>query len=348
MKWNRPRFAGLLVLACFASACSDVGPCEGELSGRDTVIANDVVVYGGQAIINKACATGCHLSTARGAERRGVPAGLDFDLFPIDEAKADGTKKAGSTTIVKLASSQISGLRARQKKVIELANSIWQQVDDGIMPPTGTLGSYLTGIFTSKEKTPCKAGKSYADLGDAQTKEVLRNWLACGGPLVETNGAKLEKSSAPGTAGDQYQACMKDPKSVVTLETLFTSTLSECGGCHNNPVVGPPSFLDVDVLAAALRMESACAGKPFVTPGDPDNSYLLDLLKAPNPACKHDRMPAGGLDPLSDRAIAEVTAWIAAGAPTTANDVEVQSDAEQAPATVDESTSQDEPKETDT
>ena len=69
MKWNRLLYAGLLVLASFASACSeDVGVCEGSLEGRDTVVVNDMVLYGGQAMMNKACATGCHLSTATGAE----------------------------------------------------------------------------------------------------------------------------------------------------------------------------------------------------------------------------------------------------------------------------------------
>jgi hypothetical protein len=314
------RYAGIFV-SCLAGSCVDIGPCEGPLEGRDTVIVNNTIVYGGQAIVNKACATGCHLSTATGADRHGAPAGLDFDLMPIEEENAAGTTKSGKRTIVKLTSAQLAGLRTRQRKIVELRDSLWQQVDDGLMPPGGLLDSVMSTIFASSEKRPCKSGNAYSELNGTATREVLRNWLACGAPFVETNGTKLDKSSAAGKAGDQYLACARDSAAAVTLESLFKSTFSECGGCHNSSITGPPSFLDVETLAEALRTDSVCAGKPFVTPGDPDNSYLLDLLKAPNPACSHNRMPAGGLDPLSDRAIAEVEAWIASGAPTTAADL---------------------------
>jgi cytochrome c553 len=162
----------------------------------------------------------------------------------------------------------------------------------------------------------------------SQTREVLRNWLACGAPLVETNGAKVAKSSTEGAAGDQYPACT----SQVTLETLFKSTFSECGGCHNGTAIAPPPvFLSLDALAESLRTTSDCGGKSFVSPGEPEESYLLDLLKAPNPDCKHDRMPKGG-DPMSDRAIKEVSDWIAAGAPTTAADLsELKEDGDDQP-----------------
>ena len=64
------------------------------------------------------------------------------------------------------------------------------------------------------------------------------------------------------------------------------------------------------------------------------SSYLLDLLQAANPDCQHERMPKG--DPLSERAIAEVSAWITAGAPTTEADV-----SEHPNQSVDEPTSED-------
>jgi mono/diheme cytochrome c family protein len=319
------RYAGCISL-CFACSCVDVGACEGPLEGRDTVMVNNTIMYGGQAIMNKACAVGCHLSTATGAERHGVPAGLDFDLLPIDEVKADGTTKTGDSTIVQLTSAQLSGLRKRQKMIVERSSSIWQQVLDGLMPPSGMLTSMMSTIFESSEKKPCKSQQSYAAMDGAQTREVLRNWLACGAPFVETNGKKLDKSSAAGRAGDQYAMCAQDSATEVTLASLFNSTFSECGGCHNSALTGPPSFLDVDTLAKSLRTESACGGKPFVTPGKPEDSYLLQLLKGPNPACSHGRMPGGGLDPLSERAIAEVEAWIAGGAPTSVADLSAQDD----------------------
>jgi len=324
MKRNRLLFAGLHVLAFFASGCADdLGACEGSLQGRDTVLVNNTVVYGGQAIMNRACATGCHASGASGADRRGVPAGLDFDLLPIDEGEAAGTRKVGTATIVKLKSSQIEGLRARQKKIVEHRSLIWQQVQDGLMPPTGMFDAVMNNIIASSEKAPCTEGKPYSKLPVAQTREVLRNWLACGAPLVETNGSKVDKTRVAGAAGYQYPVCKKAPDAVITLESLFKTTLSECGGCHDGgSLSSPPEFLSLTSLAKSLRTKSVCGKKPFVTPGNPDKSYLLDLLEGPNPECNHEQMPKGGLGPLSARAIAEVSAWIEAGAPTTADDID--------------------------
>lgn len=318
MNWNRLQYAGLLLLASFPSACAeDVGACNGVLQGRDTVVMNNMVVYGGQAILNRGCTSGCHSSTSTGADRRGVPAGLDFDLIPIDEEDAAGTKKSGSATIVKLKAAQIAGLRARQKKIVEQRNLIWQQVQDGLMPPGGMFETVMSNIFASSEKTPCMPGKEYSKIPQTQTREVLRNWLACGAPLVETNSSKVDKTAASGAAGYQYPSCK--PEDIVTLDSLFKSTFGDCGGCHNSSITGPPMFASLEVLEASLKTKSACAKKRFITPGKPEQSYLLDLLKGPNPECGHEQMPKG--EPMSARAIAEVEAWITAGAPTTADDV---------------------------
>jgi hypothetical protein len=320
MKCNRLLRARLLALIFLVSACSeDVGICQGSLQGRDTVVVNGNVVYGGQAIMNKACTVGCHSSLATGDGRHGVPAGLDFDLFPVDQEDTAGTRKRGAVTVVKLTNAQVEGLRARQKKIVAHRDLIWQQVEDGLMPPAGMLDSVMSKIFASSEKTPCDPGKPYSKLPEPQTREVFRNWLACGAPLVETNSPKVDKSVAtPGAAGYQYQECKPEVAEVVTLERLFASTFGDCGGCHNNPAEPAPKFLSVAGLAESLRKGKSCNGKPFVTPGEPAESYLLDLLKAPDPACNRRQMPVN--DPLSERALAEITAWIAAGAPTSASD----------------------------
>jgi cytochrome c553 len=321
---TRTKYRAVLLLAPVAAACSEVGPCEGPLEGRDTAVVNGAIVYGGQAIVNKTCATGCHLSTATGEARRGAPAGLDFDLIPVDEASTAGLTTTATRTFVQLQSAQAEGLRKRQKLIVEQRDSIWEQVVDGHMPPNGTLRSLMATIFASTEAKPCQSSEAYSAMPEADSREVLRNWLACGAPFVETHGAKLPKSSAAGTVGDQYRECSASSSgaaSTTTLETLFITTLADCGGCHNNALTGPPAFADVPTLAASLRTRSVCGEKPFVTPGDPANSYLLDLLRAPNPRCNHQQMPAGGLGPLSARGIASVEAWIAAGAPTTAADL---------------------------
>jgi hypothetical protein len=329
MNWNRLQYAGLLMLTCFASACTEsVGICQGSLQGRDTVVSAGQVVYGGQAIMNRACAVACHSSKNTGAQRNGVPAGMDFDLLPIDQEDVAGTRERDGRTVVKLKSSQIEGLRARQKKIVELRDEIWQQIQDGLMPPNGMFDAMMSNIFASSEKAPCKPGKEFSQIPQVQTREVLRNWLACGAPLVETNSTKVDdKVATAGAAGYQYGVCEPDAGTVITLDQMLqTGVFSACGACHNVPLTTPPPrFLDAQMLAKELRTKG-CSGKRFVTPGKPEESYLLDRLKGGDvdPRCKFNgidgrQMPPD--DPLSERAIAQVTAWIAAGAPATAADV---------------------------
>src|SRR5687768_1153527 len=75
----------LVFAALWASGCSEsVGECkDGPRDGRDTVVVNGAVQYGGQAILNVACAS-CHSSGAKSSVRQGAPEGLDFDLLPVD------------------------------------------------------------------------------------------------------------------------------------------------------------------------------------------------------------------------------------------------------------------------
>ena len=326
--------------------------CHGSLQGRDTVLAGGQVVYGGQAILNRTCAGGCHSSSATGDNRHGVPAGLDFDLMPVDQEDVAGTKKSGDRTVVKLTGSQIAGLRARQKKIVEQRNLIWQQIEDGLMPPSGGFESMMTNIFASSEKTPCKRGTPYTEMSQVRTREVLRNWLACGAPLVETNSTKIVPTVAtPGTAGYQYRVCEPETE-VITLETLFSNTLSQCGGCHNQPIgTPPPRFTSLEVFATTLLEGKGCSGKPFVTPYKPEESYLLDRLKGADPDCPLSTiMPPG--DMLTERGIAQVTAWITAGAPVTADDVKgpnqsVDESTDDESTDADDEASDDEPTDTD-
>jgi hypothetical protein len=65
-------------LLALAACTEDVGECFHDgARGRDTVLNNGVVQYGGQAILNTACANGCHNSQEKGAQRHGAPARPD-------------------------------------------------------------------------------------------------------------------------------------------------------------------------------------------------------------------------------------------------------------------------------
>lgn len=329
MKRNGIATASIVALFASALGCAEnVGVCSGADKGRTPVLVGDTTMYAGQAIVNAACGTGCHASTATGEGRRGVPGGLDFDLRPISEEDAAGTRKnSRGETVVKLRSEQIAGLRARQRTILDHRDAMWSQLQQKLMPPDGRFESVLSTIFGIKSGTSCEKGKAYSKLASGRARETLRDWLACGAPLVESNGVAVEKSRATGTVGHQYPVCEAPAGEVVTitLTSLIEGPLASCMGCH--PGLSPPNLRSVDDAAAAFApgKKPACGAKPYVTPGDPDSSYLLDILKADDDECKHERMPLGG-PYLSTSDLQKVADWITNGAPTVEGDAPLPSD----------------------
>lgn len=313
------RFANAaLCLGCISACAEDVGPCTDADKGRDTALMNGQVVYAGQAMITRACATGCHASTAQGLDRRGVPAGLDFDLLPVSEQDAAGSQdNADGERIVKLKEAQRAGLQRRRDVVFSHRDEIWQQLQDGLMPPRRTFESALSAIFATRDATPCARGKDFTKLEEGLARRALRSWLACGAPIVEANGAMVEKAQAVSTVGYQFPSCEPPDSSSskpVTLDALLTGSLSSCSGCH--PTLSKPDFSSLEQTRATVleSAESVCNDKPYVTPGDPQASFLYDILALDEPGCAHARMPVGG-PYLSERELSAVAAWITAGAP---------------------------------
>lgn len=295
-------------------------------------------MYAGQAIVNAACGTGCHASNASGEGRRGVPGGLDFDLRPISEEDAAGTRtNSRGETVVKLQSAQIAGLRARQRTILDNRDSMWSQLQQKLMPPDGRFESALSTIFSIESGTTCEKDKAYSKLAAGRARETVRDWLACGAPLVESNGAAVEKSRSAGVVGYQYPVCEPPAGEQVTisLTSLIEGPLMSCMGCH--PGLSPPNLRTVDAAAATFAdgKKPPCGGKPYVTPGDPDNSYLLDILTEENKECDHERMPLGG-PYLSAADLQKVSDWITAGAPTVADDAPAPSEEDESSASADE------------
>ncbi|MET0341302.1 MAG: hypothetical protein ABW252_09875 [Polyangiales bacterium] len=325
------RIAFLVPVSLYVMGCGeDLGACDTTTKGRDTVLVGSVVQYGGQAILNSACANGtCHSSSATGASRFGAPAYLDFDLTPVDESEARGEDENDrGDAIVRLTNKQMVELRSRQALVLSERNTIWQQLRDGLMPPRGAFAAYreLKSIFDSSESEPCTKSKRYGNTSDGNAQEVLRNWLACGAPIVEVNASVVQKNAAIGETGFQYPMCGGgdsvddgEPGIIVSLETLLdTGPLGYCTSCH--PTASPPDLKTV--AGAAMSIDSdevVCNGKPLVTKGNPEQSFLYDVLSKDTPGCNVRRMPIGAKLPADQLRL--VRDWIAAGAPRTDADI---------------------------
>jgi cytochrome c5 len=325
MNTTRTLLAALFVSSIFAVGCGDeVGKCDDADRGQDTVISNEVIQFGGQAIINQACA-GCHGSEVKGATRQGAPAGLDFDLLPVEEAMAEGVaENKGGDPIVELKPEYLRGLRERQRIVFEERDLIWQQVKDGLMPPEGMGAAFrmlANKILDSDDDEPCTRGKPYKDITDKQSQDVLRNWLACGAPIVESQGPSVKKNLTAGVAGYQYMMCGDEPAPVgdggmpvvITLDDVQERVIDmACTTCHGGAI--PPDLSTADKSFEYFSTEK-CNDKPYldVAGKDPAKSYLHELVTKEKPACTAFKMPQGGS--LSSTQLRLVEDWIKAGSP---------------------------------
>jgi len=309
--------SGLVLVSALALGCGEeVGSCDDPSKGHDTVLVGTTIQYGGQAIINESCA-GCHGSQVRGAARRGAPAGLDFDLIPA-ESEEVGENQDGDTVMV-LEEGVVRGLRERQRRVFEQRNLIWDQVKEGLMPPNGVGAAYrqLKRVFDTKDDDVCTKRKaSYDGVFEKSSMDVLRNWLACGAPIVETNSESVEKAGIPGAAGFQYPLCEAAPSmpgEPIPFDTVYETVFPRCTGCHSG--ISSPDLGTADKAYAVLveSGEEQCQTKPYVTPGEVAGSYFYDVVNEENPACTPmGRMPPGA--ELTKSELKLISDWIASGA----------------------------------
>ncbi|MEQ1570171.1 MAG: c-type cytochrome [Myxococcota bacterium] len=110
------------------------------------------------------------------------------------------------------------------------------------------------------------------------------------------------------TPGILFWGCADPPPAAPPWEDLAAQLEQDCGACHLDGFESGGFALDgapESLLDAPSR-----AGMPYVTPGEPDDSYLLHKL-----AGTHEevggfgaRMPIG--PPWSDTDLAAVDEWI--------------------------------------
>ncbi len=238
------------------------GPSLGECDMAALAASNPTmaVPYEGQRLIHQTCASGqCHSAAAKGAARVGAPADLNFDLVPAD-----------------LSAPELTKVSRGESNVDELAEDMWEWIADGEMPPEG-------------QRDPLEGAN----------KETVRNWLACGAPVVKAPLAAV-------VGADWAQ--------------IFPSLEMTCGACHNASSTTGPWLALGDACATRANLLAAVAvgpgcmatGSKLVVPSSPDTSLMLQKLELP--------MPCGSVMP-PDRAPAAPSAlasslrqWITAGA----------------------------------
>ncbi|MBM0104674.1 CHRD domain-containing protein [Steroidobacter sp. S1-65] len=124
--------------------------------------------------------------------------------------------------------------------------------------------------------------------------------------------------ASPGGALRGQLSTEAEAPAAVTLTQLQTTIFTpSCAGCHTGGGSSLPASMNLSNAAAthAAIVGVASTEQPSlqrVTPGNPDASYLVRKIEG-GPSITGARMPLGGA-PLDAALIADVRAWITAGA----------------------------------
>ncbi len=308
------RIPSWILISCgvFAGCGTDLGECDLPVAKRVVYSPEGVPFYEGQALVHQSCATAfCHTAGAKGEQRKGVPHGLDFDV---------------SVLTMQSVTADVTRLRKGVTAIRDDAEEIYAQVESGAMPP-GKEGKDARSAIAWKAQTAMGAlvDALLPDVATGDGTELLRNWLACGAPVVSATSDAAADVLAGATAfGDTEMplGTLVEPN----FESIYVNVLEgECRACHisNGPYSNDQSVEldDVDQAYASLVGPNAFAGGQcdgrgaLVVPGDCEGSlFYQKLLPAgtwTNPC--GDPMPLGG-DPLSADTLAAICEWIDMGA----------------------------------
>lgn len=294
-----PCFA--LVAVTVAGCAEDLGTCQMNAATQVVYASNGTPYYAGQALIQASCADGvCHSAYAQNASRKGAPHGLNFDVAPLTSASTP---------------ENISALRDGISHVRDHAGSLWGEISADTMPP-GEAGNRGDMQWTALDREGKAQVTPLTNIKQDVSKSTVRNWLACGAPLVAgVTGAVPEAESL----GDIVAPL--ETGGGATFEGVYSRVLSTCRACHDGKTIDVGlDFSTATAAFSSLVSKSPYAGgapgqcgaatQKLVEPGNCEQS-LLYLKLRPNPPCG-DRMPIGV--PLPDADVQLLCDWIKAGA----------------------------------
>jgi hypothetical protein len=163
---------GVIFFCVFVCGCGvELGVCDEE-SARVVVYDEEgLPAYAGQALVQVSCGDGahCHGAEAMGRDRFGAPLGLDFDMHRVEGDDEEG----------------LARLEAGRGNVTSRARTVFHVVERGDMPPWGEATAEIH-VDTPRYRFVDGEGSRRLDYIDSfEGLEILKNWLACGAPVVE-------------------------------------------------------------------------------------------------------------------------------------------------------------------
>lgn len=341
-------------------------------------------MYAGQALVMASCGNGeyCHSPGIDRGARLGAPASLDLDvgLACADHACED----SGSTESGRIDAAARERLAANQRAVVAHARLILDSVRDGRMPVGGAGSSTvrnpphfrripytdptlvdvelrwrrdpafsgtLTDCYRTPEEMPADVRPHFdfwpllPDVASDEGKEILRNWLACGAPVVEAASEPLVgdapgKSCSASDAAGHVGLCLAgvDPPLVTPLPTwssIYDLVIGPlCGErCHNPRDTAHFADSRLDLSDRSLARDSMLARRSrsvcenhgwydngtlvkwlLVDVGQPERSLLVHKLTDDWTSIPTDGRCGEPMGRLPSYMVDPIRQWIANGA----------------------------------
>jgi len=220
------------------------GPAAFDVAYR---LADGLPMFEGQALVQTTCGAGqfCHSPAAVGAARYSAPAGLNFDVelactdetqdptcaTPIDSC-ADGQTDSAYCT-------RLKSLHDNQNQINRWAEGIIQEMRAGAMPP----GEAGRDVADPRAWIRTSNGDPLPPIESGEAQEIVRNWLACGAPVIaRTELAPVEPQVPTECPSVDDEICyfsgpQEPPPAPEWNEIYWSVIFTRCVDCHgpNNP-----------------------------------------------------------------------------------------------------------------
>lgn len=225
---------------CNLNGTTDEGrPIEGPAALDVAYRATDgLPMYEGQALVQSTCGDGtfCHSPAAMGADRIGVPAGLDFDVAlactPVDSTCAN-LESCEGTNAQSAYCERLLRLESNRGRTVSWGGDMISEIRNEAMPP-GEAGRVV------RDDTPWfrPGGSQLPSIESSEAVEIVRNWLACAAPVVARTELppqpQLQLTPCPTIDGETClytgpQGDLPDP----TWSSIYASVIfGQCLDCH--------------------------------------------------------------------------------------------------------------------